>query len=271
MTIVSGDETFRNENISRIHNAERHDIIWTRDFPSMPASTPSSRIVFFIKRLVDVTGSAIGLLLLAPLLIVIGAIIRLTDGGPALFCQTRLGRNQVPFRMLKFRTMHVALCDEGGLEQAVENDPRITRFGSFLRRNSLDELPQLFNVLLGQMSLVGPRAHVPDMLAAGMLYEALVPGYAFRHRIRPGITGWAQCNGLRGPTQQTNAATDRILHDFFYVQNVSLRLDFRIMVLTIAAEARRLRGELAAYGRQVTKREIGNGKQASKGEPRQHC
>ena len=265
--VVSGDDSFRNENIV----VSCPQIVWARGLPVAPASTRSSRMVLVAKRLVDIVGSAIGLVILAPLLMVIGAVIRLTDGGPALFCQTRLGRHEVPFRMLKFRTMHPALCDDGGLEQAIENDPRVTPFGSFLRRNSLDELPQLFNVLLGQMSLVGPRAHVPDMLAAGMRYETLVPGYAFRHRIRPGMTGWAQCNGLRGPTEKRSAAIDRILHDFVYVQNVSLRLDFRIMRLTIAAECRRLRGELAAWRHQVTKREIANGDKDAKGDPRQHC
>jgi lipopolysaccharide/colanic/teichoic acid biosynthesis glycosyltransferase len=271
VTTVSGDKTFTNENISSIHEVSSSEIVWARGRPAVPDSTRSRRMKFFAKRLVDIAGSAIGLLILAPLLIVIGAVIRLTDGGPAFFCQTRLGRDEVPFQMLKFRTMYPAHCDEGDLEQAIENDPRITPFGSFLRRNSLDELPQLFNVLLGQMSLVGPRPHVPNMLAAGMRYDALVPGYAFRHHIRPGMTGWAQCNGLRGPTEERNAAIDRILHDFVYVQNVSVRLDVRIMLLTIAAEGRRLRGELAACSHQVAKSEVANGKQAAKDDPRQHC
>lgn len=129
--------------------------------------------------------------------------------------------------------MYADRCDAAGIAQATANDNRVTRIGAFIRRTSVDELPQLINVLRGDMSLVGPRPHVPGMQAAGMDYQDLVPHYAFRQSMRPGLTGWAQCQGLRGPTTDQIRALRRIGHDFAYVQNFSLWLDARIVWKTL--------------------------------------
>jgi lipopolysaccharide/colanic/teichoic acid biosynthesis glycosyltransferase len=134
--------------------------------------------------------------------------------------------------------MRTDMCDASGVAQTVQNDPRITRIGAILRRTNLDELPQLLNVLKGDMSLVGPRCHAIGMLAAGMVYEELVPEYHYRHLVRPGITGLAQMRGLRGPTDRAAKARARIASDLFYVENFSVFLDIRIIVGTFISEMR---------------------------------
>ena len=181
----------------------------------------------------DVTIAAAALLILSPVLLVLALLIKLTSPGPALFIQQRPGRNGCLFPMLKFRTMHIHLEDRTGFIQATGNDPRVTPLGRFLRRTSLDELPQLINVLLGQMSLVGPRPHPVRMLAGGMDYEDLVPYYRHRLAVRPGLSGWAQVNGLRGPTTDAARAIARIDHDLAYIQNLSILLDVRIILRTL--------------------------------------
>jgi lipopolysaccharide/colanic/teichoic acid biosynthesis glycosyltransferase len=138
--------------------------------------------------------------------------------------------------MLKFRTMFVDAGDASGIVQTTANDSRVTPLGRFLRAKSIDELPQLFNVLVGDMSIVGPRPHVEGMLAGGRPYEELVPYYRLRHHMRPGLSGWAQANGLRGPTTDAAVAKARIDHDLAYIQNFSLMLDAEIIVLTIKRE-----------------------------------
>ncbi len=209
------------------------------DRATLPARWPSGlarAAQLAIKRLIDIVASALLLLLLAPFLLAVAATIRLTSRGPVLFCQDRTGLDNVPFRIFKFRSMHVDRCDASGVSQTVNNDPRVTPIGRWLRRTNVDELPQLLNVLKGDMSLIGPRPHVPGMLAAGMAYEELVPFYAGRHQMRPGITGLAQAQGLRGPTTDPEPATLRIVRDIEYVQNFSLWLDVKIVVWTIAHE-----------------------------------
>jgi lipopolysaccharide/colanic/teichoic acid biosynthesis glycosyltransferase len=186
-----------------------------------------------VKRGMDITLAAAALLILSPVLLVLALLIKLTSPGPALFIQQRPGRNGRLFPMLKFRTMHVHLEDRTGFIQATDNDPRVTQLGRFLRRTSLDELPQLINILLGQMSLVGPRPHPVRMLAGGMDYENLVSYYHQRLAIRPGLSGWAQVNGLRGPTTDAGRAIARIDHDLAYIQNRSILLDVRIILRTL--------------------------------------
>lgn len=156
--------------------------------------------------------------------------------GPVLFRQIRWGRDQQKIRIYKFRTMYAAECDDSGVRQTTENDPRITAVGAVLRRTNIDELPQLLNVLKGDMSLVGPRCHAIGMLAAGMPYEDLVADYHHRHQVKPGLTGLAQMRGLRGPTGSVAKARARIAADLFYVDNFSFWLDIKIILGTIHSE-----------------------------------
>lgn len=191
-----------------------------------------------VKRLMDVVLSGAALIVLAPLLIAIIVAIRIESKGSPIFTQMRWGRNDTKIRVLKFRSMRSDVGDPTGVAQTVKGDPRITRVGALLRRTNLDELPQLVNVLKGEMSLVGPRCHAIGMLAGGVKYEELVPRYHERHSIRPGLTGLAQMRGLRGPTDRPAKARARISADIFYVENFSLLLDMQIIVGTIASEMR---------------------------------
>lgn len=188
------------------------------------------------KRLFDIVMSAMALIILAPLLLAIAVLIRLDSPGPALFSQVRWGMNGRKIRVYKFRSMRSDLCDVTGVNQTVRGDPRVTRFGAVLRRTNIDELPQLFNVLRGDMSLVGPRCHAIGMLAAGVPYEHLVPEYHLRHSMRPGITGLAQMRGLRGPTDRPAKSRARVACDLYYVEHFSFWLDLRIIAGTFRAE-----------------------------------
>jgi len=188
------------------------------------------------KRCFDVVVASFVLLLLGPGILIIAVAIKVTSPGPVLFRQKRYGLNSETFEIYKFRTMHVDAGDQSGVRQTQDGDPRITSLGRVLRRSSLDELPQLWNVLKGDMSLVGPRPHVPGMLGGGVLYEELVPYYFDRHRMRVGITGLAQVNGLRGSTQDPFVARARVDQDIHYIRHWSLVLDIRILVVTARRE-----------------------------------
>jgi len=184
-----------------------------------------------IKRLVDLVGSSLGLVLLAPLLLVIALLVATTSSGPVFFAQTRYGLDGRSFRMLKFRTMTVT--EDGatpGLQQARRDDPRVTPLGRILRRWSLDELPQLFNVLEGSMSLVGPRPHAVDH---NEHYRQLIPGYMQRHSFKPGMTGLAQVEGWRGETAELHAMARRVEADLRYQRDWSLGMDLRILLRTL--------------------------------------
>lgn len=196
------------------------------------------RSQFALKRTIDITGASIALVALAPVLATVALLVKLDSKGPVLFSQVRWGMNGRKIRVYKFRSMRAELGDATGVAQTVKNDPRVTRIGAILRRTNIDELPQLINVLKGDMSLVGPRCHAIGMLAAGRLYEELVPHYHMRHRMRPGITGLAQMRGLRGPTDRSDKARARIVSDLYYVDNFSVWLDIKIMVGTVISELR---------------------------------
>ncbi|MUZ72859.1 sugar transferase [Agrobacterium vitis] len=195
-----------------------------------------NRIHLIAKRSLDILIAISALMILLPFLLSVAALIKLTSPGPVLFRQIRWGRDQQKIRIYKFRTMYAAECDDSGVRQTTENDPRITVVGAVLRRTNVDELPQLLNVLKGDMSLVGPRCHAIGMLAAGMPYEDLVADYHHRHQVKPGLTGLAQMRGLRGPTGSAAKARARIAADLFYVDNFSFWLDIKIILGTIHSE-----------------------------------
>ncbi|MBN9033344.1 MAG: sugar transferase [Rhizobiales bacterium] len=203
-----------------------------------PSRAGGRRLQFAVKRLLDLLLAAMGLVVLLPLLLALAALIRLESPGSPVFTQKRWGRNGRVFKVYKFRSMHSELGDRSGITQTVPNDPRVTRVGAVIRRTNLDELPQLLNVLKGDMSLIGPRCHAVGMLAAGMPYELLVPDYHARHAVRPGMTGLAQMRGLRGPTDRADRARARIAADLYYVENYSLLLDLHIAAGTIVSELR---------------------------------
>lgn len=195
-----------------------------------------------LKRTFDIVSSAVALAILAPFLLVVALLIKLDSPGPVLFKQTRWGKDCRAIRVYKFRSMRTDMCDLTGVAQTVANDPRITRIGAVLRRTNIDELPQLLNVLKGDMSVVGPRCHAVGMRAGGMLYEELVPEYHQRHAVRPGMTGLAQMRGLRGPTDRPARARARIACDLYYVGNFSFFLDMRIIAGTVVSELTRGKG-----------------------------
>lgn len=209
---------------------------WRDGLPLLPGPSVSRELYLLTKRGVDVAMSISALIMLAPLLLAIMLAIRLSDPGPVFFRQVRTGQGGRPFLLYKFRTMRADCCDDSGVEQTRDADARVTRFGQWLRQTSLDELPQLINILRGEMSIVGPRPHVPGQLAAGVPYRELVAYYDLRTAMRPGLTGWAQANGYRGPTTDAALARARVDHDLAYLQNASLLLDLRIVVATAIDE-----------------------------------
>ena len=190
---------------------------------------PLTRIEVVQKRLFDLVCSALGLLALTPLFILVAILIKLDSPGPIFFVQRRYGFNQQPFRIIKFRTMR-AQEDGAVVEQATRDDPRLTRIGRWLRRWNIDEIPQLFNVLTGDMSLVGPRPHA---LSHDHEFEQRISLYARRHNVKPGITGWAQINGFRGEIDNEEKLAKRVEHDLFYIDNWSPWLDLKIIARTV--------------------------------------
>jgi Undecaprenyl-phosphate glucose phosphotransferase len=190
---------------------------------------PLSRAEVVQKRMLDLVCSAFGLLALTPLFLMVAILIKLDSPGPIFFVQRRYGFNQKPFRIIKFRTMRV-LDDGAVIPQATRDDPRFTRIGSLLRRWNIDEIPQLFNVLTGDMSLVGPRPHA---LSHDHEFERRISLYARRHNVKPGITGWAQIHGFRGEIDNEEKLRKRVEYDLFYIDNWSLWLDLKIIARTI--------------------------------------
>lgn len=185
------------------------------------------------KRAMDVAIAGTALLLLAPLMALVVLAIKLDSPGPVIFRQKRFGFNNSVIEALKFRTMYHDRCDPSGAARTVRQDPRVTRVGRFLRASSLDELPQLINVLRGEMSVIGPRAHPIAMKAGDQLYHEAVAEYAARHRVRPGLTGWAQVNGLRGEIDSIEKANRRVEYDLYYIENWSIWFDIRILIRTL--------------------------------------
>ena len=199
---------------------------------------PMAGAAAFLKRTEDIAIGLAALALAAPLMVAIAAAIRLGSPGPVLFIQPRLGLNGRIIHVRKFRTMRAEVSDPSGRQQARPGDCRVTAVGRFLRRTSLDELPQLLNVLGGSMSLVGPRPHALGTEAGGLPFGEAAAGYAARHRVKPGITGWAQVSGLRGETDTVEKLRARLRHDLDYIAQWSLWFDLRILALTLRAVVR---------------------------------
>jgi len=187
------------------------------------------------KRAEDLFFSAIALTILSPVLLVTAVVIRLTSPGPVLFVQPRVGFNNEAINVFKFRTMYTHMTDFGAKKTTTRDDPRVTPVGRVLRRFSIDELPQLFNVLQGSMSLVGPRPHGTEMMVGDRFYHEAVRGYAGRHRVKPGITGYAQVKGLRGEVRTIERAKRRVELDKYYVDHWSFWLDLYILFATVRA------------------------------------
>ncbi|MEO7220986.1 MAG: sugar transferase [Devosia sp.] len=212
---------------------------WSDGVPVQDRWSRSQAIQLLLKRGVDLLLASLALLFLLPMLAAVALAIKLTSPGPVFFRQERVGLGGKTFRIFKFRTMFVERGDATGVRQTKANGDRVTPLGNLLRAKSIDELPQLINVLTGDMSLVGPRPHVAGMLAGGVTYETLVPYYELRYAVAPGLTGWAQANGFRGPTDDPALAIARIDHDLAYIQNFSVWLDIRIIAMTAWVELTR--------------------------------
>ena len=178
----------------------------------------------FMKRAMDIAGALVLIVLSSPVMLFAAIGVKFSSPGPVIFRQKRVGLNKKPFYMYKFRSMRVNASSDTGW--STNSDPRKTRFGSFIRKFSIDELPQFFNVLKGDMSLVGPRPELPHFVDQ---FKEEIPLYMVKHQVRPGITGWAQVNGLRGDT----SIKERIEHDVYYIENWSILLDIKILFLTL--------------------------------------
>ncbi len=179
-----------------------------------------------MKRIVDLVGAIAALILFSPVMLLTVAAIKLTSPGPVIFSQERVGLHNKPFKMYKFRSMEVQSAAKEKSQWTRQGDPRVTPIGRFIRKTSIDEMPQLFNVLKGDMSLVGPRPERPFFVEK---FKEEIPRYMIKHQVRPGMTGWAQVNGYRGDT----SITKRIEHDLYYIENWTLGFDFKILFLTV--------------------------------------
>ena len=178
------------------------------------------------KRAIDLVGSLFGIVLLSPVMLLVALVVKCSSQGPVIFKQERVGLHNKTFKMYKFRTMEMQKPSAEEQAWTVRDDPRVTKVGRFLRRTSIDELPQLFNILMGEMSLVGPRPERPQFVEK---FKEEIPRYMIKHQVRPGLTGWAQINGYRGDT----SIRRRIEYDLFYIENWTMSMDFKIMFLTI--------------------------------------
>ncbi|MEI6485829.1 MAG: undecaprenyl-phosphate glucose phosphotransferase [Sphingomonadales bacterium] len=214
----------------------RRPVVILGDVPVMTLfERPISGMSAIAKTIEDKMLTVLFLILASPLMLLAAIAIKLDSPGPVLFRQPREGFNNSTFHCFKFRTMYHGRLEYKNITQASRDDPRVTRVGRILRRTSIDELPQLFNVLLGDMSLVGPRPHAASTRAGGRLFSDVVQSYAARHKVKPGITGWAQVCGWRGETDTEEKLIKRFEHDLYYIENWSIWLDFYILLRTVGA------------------------------------
>ncbi len=196
------------------------------------ANKPISDWNMVFKWIFDKIVAILAIIILSPIMIITAIAIKLESRGPILFKQKRHGFNNEVFTIYKFRSMYVDQLDEKAEKQVDRNDKRVTRVGKFIRKTSIDELPQLFNVLKNDLSIVGPRPHVLEGKAENKLYSEIIDGYFARHKVKPGITGWAQINGWRGGTDTADKILRRVEHDLYYIENWSLLFDLKILLLT---------------------------------------
>ena len=173
----------------------------------------------------DIVGSLVGIIITSPIMLISAILVKISSPGPIIFRQERVGLHNKPFRMYKFRSMELQQPGEEKKAWTVRNDPRVTKVGKFLRKTSIDELPQLFNILKGDMSLVGPRPERPLFVEK---FKEEIPRYMVKHQVRPGLTGWAQVNGLRGDT----SIRKRIEYDIYYIENWTVWFDIKIIFMT---------------------------------------
>jgi len=214
----------------------RRPLVLLGDLPVITLfERPISGTDAIIKRAEDLLLTGLILLLVSPVMLLVAIAVRLDSPGPVFFRQPREGFNNQRFRVYKFRSMTVEQCETDEIRQATRDDQRITRVGRIIRATSLDELPQLFNVIQGHMSLVGPRPHAPSTRANGRLFHEVVHTYAARHKVKPGITGWAQVCGWRGETDTEEKLVRRLEHDLYYIENWSIPFDIYILVKTVGA------------------------------------
>ena len=230
--VFRASDSAREHALLQVNHQNGLPYSWANEFPITPAPEATRFVSLAIKRLMDITLAVLLIVFFLPVFIAAALAIKLTSKGPVLFKQQRVGFRNQDFSVYKFRTMYVASQDLSGVQQTTADDARITAVGRVLRKTSVDELPQIINILKGEMSFVGPRPHVARMLAGGLPYEELVPYYNLRHEMKPGLTGWAQANGFRGPTIDPVRARQRVDHDIAYIQNFSLWLDVVILVRT---------------------------------------
>jgi len=184
------------------------------------------------KRIFDIVFAVFAIACLWPVMLAAGIAVKLSSKGPMLFRQKRHGFNNEIINVLKFRSMYTSMSDQTAIKAVTKGDPRVTPVGRFLRKSSIDELPQLFNVLKGELSLVGPRPHAVSAQTGERRYVDVVEGYFARHRVKPGVTGWAQINGLRGELDSDEKIRARTAHDLDYIENWSILFDLKILFLT---------------------------------------
>ncbi|WP_426240662.1 sugar transferase [Pararhizobium sp. DWP1-1-3] len=217
----------------------RRSLTGARQFYLHPVRVPDFPVQFAIKRSIDAAGAFLGLLVLAPAIVIIAVLIKLGSKGPVFARQLHTGLNGAPFALLAFRCRPTGLDEVNSTRQPIAGDQQITPLGRFLDRTRLDVLPRLWNVLVGDLSLVGPRPHVPDMLITGRSYSDLVQGYEYRNLMRPGLTGLTQTHGPHDPAGHRWMAIRQIASDIDYIRQFSLLLDLKVMMRTAISAFKR--------------------------------
>nr|WP_321444827.1 undecaprenyl-phosphate glucose phosphotransferase [uncultured Cohaesibacter sp.] len=211
----------------------RRTYSYVGNLPTVPVfAKPIANWGSLFKRVFDIVVSTAAIVLLSPLLVGTAIAIKRDSEGPIIFKQKRLGFNNEEVLVYKFRSLYHKSCDQKAEKSVTKNDNRVTKVGRFIRKTSIDELPQLFNVLMGTLSLVGPRPHVPRQQTNNKLFEEVADGYMARHKVKPGITGWAQIHGWRGEIDDPEKLKQRVQHDIYYIENWSLTMDLYILAVT---------------------------------------